>query len=326
MSWREIKYEPEGSQEPEVRAVADPRTRNVETAKKTGILAHFGPVLGLLVAAGLLIPEFREPRFTVKWIPDIGKSESEPARTPTGKPSLRSESTEPMLNKIGEKIFVVSSKTSSFEDLVDQAASTGADPGAIALVERHFNKYYGKGSGFYIFCNPLGAKVARAFNDEYRKIYDEQGWKYDKPVAIIPTTRYHLLKVAQKKGMPCIMGEFGFVDDRVNGDKIGNFLKSKAGQERIARASIAATRSLNMEAFVFAAGHHGVKPNGTTGAYFGEFHETDYAFATFAAMDDLLEKEKSGEIDLIAARKPAEPAPKTEPKPTPKPQSRSRIS
>ncbi|MDF1816404.1 MAG: N-acetylmuramoyl-L-alanine amidase [Verrucomicrobiales bacterium] len=199
---------------------------------------------------------------------------------------IRSDFSTPKTIHLGANLYAIGNKTHSFTALIDQAAKV---KGA-AIIDRHFNSYRGKGSGHLMLCNQQGVKLAAALNAEFKKVYDEQGWYYDHPNLIVTNRANTLavLRLATQKNMAAVIGEFGFIDDRVNREKIGEFIKSKEGQKRIARATIDAAKKVSsIENIVLSAGHHGNR--GTGGASYKGFHETEYAFATFEAIREILQ-------------------------------------
>lgn len=206
---------------------------------------------------------------------------------------IRTASTKPNTIHLGGNLYAIGNQTGSFGDLINQAAQI---PGA-AIIDRHFNSFMSKGSGHLMLCNEKGYELATALNAEYKKIYDEQGWHYDHPNLIVTSRANSLavLRIATQRGMAAVIEEFGFIDDRENGDQIGDFIRSVEGQKRIAQATIDATKKVAwIKNIVLSAGHHGNR--GTSGASYKGFHETDYAFATFEAIRNILKNPETASV------------------------------
>ena len=210
--------------------------------------------------------------------------------SPKFQPIALKESTKPNTVSIAFEdkwIHFITNETSTFTDLMDQVKRT-APPEQIIYVDRHFNA--GGGSGFLMLSNERGVNFALKLNDEYEKIYSENGWNfYPEGAQIRKDPAFAVLRLATDRRIAAVIDEFGFIDDPLNGEAIRTFMRSKNGQLQIATATLTAIVNTDFKHLVLGAGHHGSR--GTGGASFdGNYTEIKYAFETFEAMNELIQQ------------------------------------
>lgn len=171
----------------------------------------------------------------------------------------------------------ITDPTDSFSEVVDIAKSK---PNSI-LIDRHFNA--GGGYGYLTIPNPKARNFAMLLNDEYEKIYQDNGWhRSTYTMDTSKTSSFDLLSIAHRNDQAALIDEFGFKDDSRNGTAVIEWMKTAKGQHEIANACIRASLKSEFEHVVLSAGHWG--PRGYSGASYDGWHETDYAFSVFTAM------------------------------------------
>jgi len=198
----------------------------------------------------------------------------------------------------GIDIYALPNKTVNFDTLSLQIDSF--TKGKAAHLDIHFNK--GGGSGPIALTNSLGCAFAEYYVEEMQKIYEEQGWVNNRIMPVDTSrTRLGVIKCGTKHGLCSVIGEFAFVDDRINGTKPIDFALTREGAYRIQLGILAAAKKAKLDSLTLSIGHHG--PRGLFGAYVGrgknaKLHEKDYAVFQINSMNFLLPG-KSATVDKM---------------------------
>jgi GNAT superfamily N-acetyltransferase len=203
----------------------------------------------------------------------------------TGREFQRVQTSAPQVSFLAPGWQAIPNRTDSFPTLAEQVLGAGGE--TCIQVDFHFDADSGPDAfGPLVISNPAGRAFAEALLHEYRQIYNENKWEWSplRAVDLGRTGELGVLDNARRKGFGAVVSEFLNIKDPKNGTRPIEWARTAPGQQRLARALIAARERCGDRygPAIGTIGHHGQR--GTGGANFQGYHEKDLAEQVFAAI------------------------------------------